>query len=317
MFLHLKGKTRDGLCPPACSRLSGETGVPLFNDRHGLRHPLGIYNVSIAKIEERFKKVLKELEPFLKVENSKQVKDDWVATLLDAQESLLYSLEEHFDDCFSILDCFFPNSSTRKKNAQVKLFAKRLEPYSDLVGELVNKMKHRNARLRGVILSLGDKVVPGYFLEGVHPDGALGPDLRIHKGPGGLTAFSFFRDLRLHFVNLFATSEYLTKVIDHLGKSTNSDSQVTCSWAAELGKALAALPATYYPNEFSLRNPWITYNEEQDGYITLTLSMGEKSPQPRTFAHEGGRTMFEVRALYRGDSVTRSFKLPYSGPVQT
>ena len=154
---------------------------------------------------------MKELELLLKVKDAEQIKDDWVAPLLDAQEHFLYSLEEHFDDCYSILDCFFPDRSIRKKNAQVKLFTKRLKPYSDLVGALVNKMKHRNARLRGIILSRGNQIVPGYFLEGVHPDGALGPDLHIHKSPGGLTAFSFFRDLRLHFVELFILQNTLQR----------------------------------------------------------------------------------------------------------
>ncbi len=317
MLIHLKGNDPGGLCPPASWRLSGEIALPLFSHNHGLRHPLGIYTVSLGKIVERFEKVMKEMEPFLKVENVEQIKDDWVAPLLDAQERLLYSLEEHFDDCYSILDCFFQDKSVRKKNAQVKLFTKRLKPYSDIVGELVNKMKHRNARLRGIILSLGNQIVPGYFLEGVHPDGALGPDLHIHKGPDGLTAFSFFRDLRLHFVELFVTSEHLTKVIDHLGANKSPGTQVTCPWVAELGKALAALPETYYPNEVSLRNPWVSYNEEQDGCIRLTLSMREKSPKPKTFAHNIGMATFKVKAIYRGDSVTRSFKLPYSGPVQT
>ncbi|MGH7146831.1 MAG: hypothetical protein ACREIJ_02890, partial [Nitrospiraceae bacterium] len=316
MFLQLNENEFGGLCPPASFRLSGELGLPLFNRDHGLRHPLGIYNVSLGKIEERFKKVLNELEPFLKVENAEQIKDNLFPPLLDAQERLLFSLEEHFDDCYSILDCFFPNTSVRKKNAQVKLFVKRMETYSDLIGEIVNKMKHKNARLRGIILSLGTQVVPGYFLEGVHPDGALGPDLHIHKGSGGLTAFSFFRDLRLHFVSLFATSEYLTKAIDHLGDKGSSDARLTCSWAAELGKTLASLPETYYPNEIKPRNPWILYNEEQDERIRLTLSIGEKSPKPKTFVHGPGIPSFAVRAIYSGDSVTKSFKIPYSGTVQ-
>ena len=105
-------------------------------------------------------------------------------------------------------------------------------------------------------------------------------------------------------------------MIDHLGKNKNLDTQVTCPWAAELGKALAALPETYYPNKVNLRNPWIVYDEEQDGCIKLTLSMGKKSPKPKTFAHHRGMAEFTVRALYCGDSVTRSFKLPYSGPGQ-
>jgi hypothetical protein len=188
MFLHRKENDLGGLCPPPSRRLSGEIGLPVFDHHHGLRHPLGIYNVSPGKIVARFKKVSKELEPYLKVENEKQVKGDWFAPLQDAQERVLYSLDEHVDECYSILDCFFSDRSMRKKNAHVKLFAKHIKPHGDPLDALVNKMKHRNARLRGIVLFLGNQIVPGYFLEGMHPGGAIGPDLNIRNDPGGLTA---------------------------------------------------------------------------------------------------------------------------------
>lgn len=78
----------------------------LFNLNHGLRHPFGIYGISLGKCAGRFANVIKALDPFLSVVNSRQVRAEWFDPLLDAEERLLYSLEEHFDDCFSVLDCF-------------------------------------------------------------------------------------------------------------------------------------------------------------------------------------------------------------------
>jgi hypothetical protein len=46
-----------------------------------------------------------------------------------------------------------------------------------------------------IVLHNNDHVLPGYFVEGVFPDGAIGPNLPVHKGP---TAFSYCRDIRFH-----------------------------------------------------------------------------------------------------------------------
>lgn len=315
MVITLKESDPEGICPASYWRLAGKFNASLFNLNHGLRHPFGIYGISLGKCATRFQNVMQALDPFLSIQNAKQVRAEWFDPLLDAEERLLYSVEEHFDDCFSVLDCFFSESHMRKSNGEVKIFAKRLKPYSKPVGELVNKLKHRNATLRGVLLSQGGEIVPGYFLEGVHPDGSIGPDLSVHGTPYGLTAFSFYRDLRRHFVGLFVTSSYLAKVLDHLGTNTCPDGSGRYAWGSELGRQLAGLPTTYYPNEVELSNPWIGCAGGKEGIQSLTLSLGDKSPRPKTFRALEGTSRFEVRVIYRGDSVSRSFKLPYSGPM--
>ncbi|MCI1277553.1 MAG: hypothetical protein LKG23_01080 [Nitrospira sp.] len=313
MVITLRESDPEGICPASYSRLARQLNASLFNLNHGLRHPFGIYGISLGKCAGRFEDVIKALDPFLSVVNSRQVRAEWFDPLLDAEERLLYSLEEHFDDCFSVLDCFFVETNMRKSNGHVKGFAKRLRPYSKPIGELVNKLKHKNARLRGILLSQDSEIVPGYFLEGIHPDGSIGPDPSIHGGPFGLTAFSFFRDLRRHFVNLFVTSTYLAEVLDQVGAKTCPDDGSKHTWGAELGKQVAALPTTYYPNEVELPNPWMEYAGEEKSTPTLTLSLGNTAPCAKSFRAWPRTSEFEVRVIYRGDSVTRSFKLPYSG----
>ncbi len=298
-------------CPPGLLFLSSDPGTPLYHNKHRLRHPRGIYLSSLHKIEERFAKVCQDLEPFLAVSNAKQVNADWFKPLLSSQEQLLYALDEHFDDCFSIFDCFFPEQSMRKKNHNVKLFIERAKPYMGKIAEVVNKMKHRNAALRGIVLSVGKLVIPGYFLEGVFPNGAVGPDPGIHKD---LTAFSFSHDLRQHFVQLFATSLHLGNTLQKLGAKPASDPKWDCAWVVRLAKQLAALPANYYPNEIGLPNPWIQYEEIADG-VSIVLTKGKESPLPKSFPQRGNKIVFQTTALYRGDSTTTTYKIPYSAKV--
>jgi hypothetical protein len=53
--------------------------------------------------------------------------------------------------------------------------------------------------------------IVGYFLEGMQPNGRIGPDCEIH--PDGITAISLNRDLRYHFANLYRVGHHLSAAI--------------------------------------------------------------------------------------------------------
>src|SRR5262245_18275161 len=100
---------------------------------------------------------------------------------------------EHMDDCANILKVFYPPST--RISTDKTLFGSGLSKgYRIHIGKLVNHLKHNQGRLRSIIFFNNTDVFPGYFVEGVNAQGALGPADHIHEG--GNTAFSFARDLR-------------------------------------------------------------------------------------------------------------------------
>jgi len=306
MIIQLKASSRENLCLSPCELLASNN-LTLHNEAHGLRHPLGIYTVSVGKVAERFEDVLNQLDQLNGTFDPKDTK--WSDKLLREQERLLYALREHIDHCFLVLQCFINTEKERVKNPHVKQFAKHIKNYRDTLGELVNKIKHGGARLCAVLLGDESGSIPGYFLESVHPGGALGPDPSIHKN--GLTAFSFTRDLRFHFFNLMHISESLGIAIEKITGNTINSSEAKCDWLARLAQRISRLPTYYYPDEVSLKNPWISYKEVNNS-VNLTLLWGDKSPKPVSFPIKDGTHRFGVAVFYKGDSSSRSFKLPYS-----
>ena len=96
-----------GVAPAALAILSSKLGSSLYNSHYGLRHPFGIYTVSLEKILGSFEELLKVLERSTNHDlTSKKLDVGWDDDLLLGLERLLYSIMEHFDDCESIIKCF-------------------------------------------------------------------------------------------------------------------------------------------------------------------------------------------------------------------
>ena len=128
--------------------------------------------------------------------------------------------------------------------------------YRRHVGQIVNKIKHDHARLRFILYSGNSIYFPGYFLEGIDSEGVLGPDQNVHHKGG--TAFSFARDLRLHFVEVYAVSRFLSKAIKGIAMPVDTiPADAACAWAEEIATHLGNLSKIYYPDEIRKFNPWI------------------------------------------------------------
>src|SRR5207245_2058975 len=106
---------------------------------------------------------------------------------------------------------------------------------------------------------------PGYFVEGVLPDGALGPHPLIHPG---LTAFSSFRDIRFHLHAVYLVSQHLRAALEGLVKKDSLKIQHDQSKSGvEPGKDLvdllqtvSDLPMIFFPDEIAREQvPYIHY----------------------------------------------------------
>ena len=149
MIITLSGKQNGGSLSEV---LLSDIRAPLYNGVYGLRHPLGIYNVSRSAVVASLSKTINTLlrvtyeRPFL-VTTSKKGDRSLMYTLLAAQKDLLYALMEYLDDCENIMACFFSSKSMRNEDSHVKLYRKSTEEYRNHIGKVVNYLKHSQGRL--------------------------------------------------------------------------------------------------------------------------------------------------------------------------
>jgi hypothetical protein len=212
---------RGNLYPEAYNCLHSLPDIAIQHGDHGLRHPLGIYSISLQRVIQAFKDVLAENDKVyyapLKEDGSIDFNTD---LLLKAQQELLDALMAHIDDCYHILKALYPASRRTKtkpepfadkwleeaKHPTVARFKHLIKPYRDTFAPIVNRMKHEHGILRALLMRNFDQPqnaqqrIVGYFVEGVDKHGTVGPDIKIH---GKARAISFHRDLRYHFVHLY------------------------------------------------------------------------------------------------------------------
>ena len=273
----------------------------------GLRHPLGVYNTSIAVVTKRVDRVLSLLRVVVPEADSSDAgsPEEHVNELLESQEALLHGLMQHMDDCINILRGFTVDKRDFKKNHYVKAYHLAVEEYRNHIGKVVGRIKHQQGRLCLLIAELKSISFTGYFVSVGLADGSVGPDPDIHKD--GNTAFSFNRDLRYHICHVLLASGHLARAVD--GLTGGGSSEVTP--AGEPGTtdsvlSVSDLAETYFPDEYKKPRPVFRLETPQDCTRRLVVEF-VSSKTWRLFT--GPRFKITLRAT--ADGSTRSWKAPY------
>ena len=132
---------------------------------------------------------------------------------------------------------------------------------------IANKLKHNQARLRGVGIYPGDGVYLGYFLEEPDKDGTLGPSPEIHPDQG---AFSFARDLKWRFFLVYSLAEKLVRAVERalaglhqfsIKPGISSQAQ-NVAWD-HLAIAVGNIPFALFPKEMSAAAASVRVTEDQ------------------------------------------------------
>lgn len=291
--------------PKALLVLQNIGDITTYHETYGVRHPLASYNVSILNVAKRILSTLTILE---ETQNKRAFESprnkDWEAPLIEATDHMLDALMEHMDDCGGILRSFFPSSNDSNFKRIIKEFKKSVAPYRNHIGKIVNYIKHNQGRLRSISFSWPSGSSLGYFVEGPVTDGGLGPVSSIHPTEG--TAFSYNRDIPYQICNLYAVSANLSSALYSVDKSliASKKQSNTVEQPTELSQALekvASLPMIFFEDELSKGVPKIT-----SGSKAYTIEYPAKKAKPQ--APPGGS---RIAISFRGDGVTRSFKMPY------
>jgi hypothetical protein len=276
-----------------------------------LRHPAGIYHISVERLADRFEAALAPLERL----ESRYVPDSDppdIDEAIEGTENLLRSMIEHIEDCRNILQSLFPDTNAWKSSAEAKEFSKAVEPYRDRIAGIVNAIKHRGGRVRPVFMHWGPDFAPGYFIEGESAGGIIGPDPNLH--PSGDTAISLFRDIKLHFVHVYLIGSLLENAVSkimQIEKASKTGSAETKREGdnklryRDLARRISLLPNIVYPDEVALPFPLIRLLKADDFGSEGEFLYGRRVARLRTF----GR--FKMRLSWGGDGVASTFKVPY------
>lgn len=291
-------------------------------------HPIAIYNTSLERIMKAFSGVLDVYEKI--TENTCEIPTSNFLSLLELQKELLHSLHSHFDDCHQILKVTSPYPNTKEikenqlkrlerssdywlnyfKHPSIKYFTEKTRYYRSSLGKIVNKIKHDQARLRGITQKIDNDLCIGYFVEVIdlNKDNlARMPESKIH--PLG-TSFSFARDIQLNFYNLYEISHHLKKSLihsfkeDHDLKLQSSKNTIDYPDFAGISKRISNLHMNFFLDEYSKPHPLIKYFEQEKNKI-LVMKLDVpwyKPPIPN---------VIEVNWLYEHDGITEYCAVPY------
>lgn len=305
--MRLNQELRDKLTakPKAALALHHSPDIPTYHAKHGLRHPVASYNISITTIAERVLSVIAELDIVIQKKSFLNPKLlDWQKPLLEATDHMLDALMEHMEDCENIIKSYFEDPRSPEHKETLKLYRQSVYEYRQLIGKIDNYLKHNQGQLRLIIFSAGHEANIGYFVEGPLEMDGVGPIPTIHTG--GNTAFSYNRDLRFHLCNLYAISAHLTAALHtvHRGiKPTNKAPKIdkkTTALAQALSR-VAELPLVFFPDELAKITPEII--EAPNRFLIRLPAEKSKPTAPPNNSN--------MQVYYGGDGFTKTYKIPY------
>jgi hypothetical protein len=333
---------RDGnLCPEVFNYLKELPDNILFHSTYTERHPLSIYNLSIQRIVKAFKSILNEIDQIsIALFDANGHLNYRLDKLPELQKELLSAMQSHIDDCYRILktlhapitinEVFVEKWLEKAKHPTYKDFQNNIKDYRNSFALIVNKIKHNGGQLRpimmysrgrgiveqnlksGIQLHRDNARIVGYFLEGMQPDGYVGPDCDVH--PGGRTAISLNRDLRFHFAYLYRIGRHLKCAIVRAVRLTHKielphprliEPSLYQEDIDQIAQKLSRLPSLFFEDEFSKATPNVKYRRSIQGSELIV-----EFPGTRQSIWQGDVTVYgEIQV----DSVALTYRIPYMG----
>lgn len=197
---------------PATCFLETQKSVAFHHAERGLRHPTAIYAHSLASVVDAFNRVFEGLDALGRVEASKQIGSEAAALLSRDTHSLIHAVFEHFEHCKSIVLVFVHGLSAKEQDKRARGFTATVHDAKAFAAVQANTIKHSQATVRLLQMTGADRIVTGYYIEGVDREGAVSPHPTVH--PGGRTAFSFGRALRYFACSVRFASGALVSSLD-------------------------------------------------------------------------------------------------------
>ncbi|MGN6316656.1 hypothetical protein [Trinickia sp.] len=304
------------------SNLDAHTPLALTSEERchhheiGLRMPLGIYNVSIARVCSKVLRLCHRLETYFDAGHTLQSLEsvsDLLEEVIDYVELALYAAAEHVDDIDSIASGFFKSKTLRDKSSAYKQLHSSIKSHKRFVAAAANAIKHQQSRIRPYTQEYlhGTEYgcFHGYFFEGV-AQGTVGPSKIFHQNQEIFSMTTLIWEI---LVFVLQCSRELSTFVNITSKQIVGPPREQKTRFAETVIAAARLPLYTFGEEhpFSRVALHITASDGKIDSLNSALygSIGNQWSQ-------NGQARFGQSILrFSGDGVSKSFRLASPGKV--
>lgn len=306
--------SRDGIDSPlpALNVLSALKNGASYHEQRDCRHPLGVYNISIARICYKVEKCADKLETYWQTSGGFDSKDNLDTIrdeIIDYLELTMYAAAEHADDLITIAKTFYKSDREANSSLNVKILKKAIKPIRDEISNFANTIKHVHGRLRLYETAFhhdGNTLhALGFFIEG-WVDGGVGPHQIHHSGGKAvLSVTSFLWNVLTYIGEMsLALANFLAKI-----DAGDADIVEACDAPAfrEVAIKLARLPLYSFDDDHPFhRVKWVLALDDELRAKTDSRIYGSLLTR-WSKSSEGKFSGF--RLLYGGDGITRTFKI--------
>lgn len=296
----------EGAPLPARNRLLAMYAGASYHESRDCRHPLGVYNISIARICDKVRKCAEKLENYWKSEADL---DSFLEEIIDYLELSMYAAAEHVDDLERIVTMFFKSDREAFQSPKVRLLKRDIKPLRDEISSFTNTIKHAHGRIRLYETTLNHdsrKIsLIGFFIEGFK-NGTVLPNEILHKnGKTVISITSFLWGILTYLAEMSTALDSFLREIKASDEEKISYSDDKSFSEAAIG--LAKLPLYSFDDEHPfIRVQWkLTLDKKQkadaeSGIYGSLINQWSKS-------EKGNFSSFSLR--YASDGITKSFNL--------
>ena len=248
-----------GYLPMVLSRLKALDEEHVYGHEHQLSHPADIFLLTFMDAIDCINTLAKSVNSLTEIaEQGGGVNDDSLAAIRRQVFELLFYTGNFVEGCQSIIKCLFPRGDKQLVKA-ARAFKGNVEDYTSHASQLINKVKHQHRRPRIFTFKHGNKIIVGYYLEGLVFRGFLGPDPELHKLYNGVrTGFSLNRAIPYHLCNLYYVSACLDSVIKTHGfAGTPSEVRIEDEFVRKTLSEVERIPCMLLPDEMEKPLPVI------------------------------------------------------------
>lgn len=239
----------------------------VFDHDNQLGHPADIFVLTFRDAVESINKLAKAVNKSTEIaEQGQEIPEEHLSDIRSYIFDLLFYTGNFVEGCQSIIKSIFPPGD--KRFAKIaRNFKNNVEVYTSHASQLINKVKHQHRRPRVFTFTKNNKVIIGYYLEGIINKGLVGPDPDMHKMYRGMrTGFSLNRMIPYHLCNLYYVSSCLKSAINEY---LTGDHFVHYKYQDEVFKEtfleIARIPCMLLPDEFEKPLPVVNVKGES-GY---------------------------------------------------